>query len=268
VYLKQRLAGGEHLLGAGIYSGSPDMIEYAAPGMDWLWWESQHTHASWETLLHGVRTAQLIGVPVLVRTWTHDGGTIERLLDTGAEGIIVPMVNTADQARAIVSHCYYPPAGNRSFGSLRTERIEENLGEWNRRIVVVAQIETPQAVANAEAIAQVPGVDALFVGIRDLALRKGRHSDHGGAHAVVAEDLAHIVQVCRQAGKAAAATALTPDTLRRCLANGCRLICAGMDVDHVQADYGRMREAFAQLRRATQPDQSVPGDGDHRKTGR
>ena len=113
MYLKQRLAGGEYLLGAGIYSNSPDLIEYTADGMDWIWWDCQRTHADWETTLHGVRAAFGMRIPVLVRTWTQDGGTIERLLDTGAEGIIVPMVNTPEQAEEIVSSCYYPPLRNR-----------------------------------------------------------------------------------------------------------------------------------------------------------
>jgi 2-keto-3-deoxy-L-rhamnonate aldolase RhmA len=106
VYLKERLAAGHPVIGALIYSNSPEVIEYAAVGMDWIWWEGQHTHASWERMIHGVRTAHWMDIPVLVRTWTHDGGTIERLFDTGAEGIIVPMVDTPQQAEEIISHCY------------------------------------------------------------------------------------------------------------------------------------------------------------------
>lgn len=107
-----------------------------------------------------------MGIPTLIRSWTSDGDTIERLLDTGAEGIIVPMVNTPGQAAEIVSRTYYPPRAIRSFGSVRTEKIEEDIRECDRRIVAVMMIETPQAVENAEAIATVEGVDGLHHRIR------------------------------------------------------------------------------------------------------
>ncbi len=244
MYLKQRLAGGQHLIGAGIFSGSPDVIEYTLVGMDWIWWEAQHAHTDWQTLVHGVRTANGMGIPALVRTWTHDRGTIERLLDTGAEGIIVPMVDTPEQAHDIVSRCYFPPLGNRSYGAIRIERIESDLNEWNKRITTVMMIETPEAVANAEAIARVPGVDALFVGHMDLSLRVGRKSDEYTAHANIQRELEHVVDACNRAGKAAAAVALTPEMLSDRIQEGYRLLLAGFDLDHLEADYRRMRETF------------------------
>ena len=247
MYLKERLARGERLLGAGIYSGSPEVVEYACRGLDWIWLDAQHSHTDWQGLIHVVRAAHWIGVPVLVRTWTHDGGTIERLLDTGAEGIIVPMVDTPQQARSIVEHCYYPPQGRRSFGAVRPERIQPDLNEWNRRIVTVLQVETPEGVANAEAIARVPGVDALHVGGRDLALRLGRAATEYSMAEVVKEELAEVASACRRAGKAAAVIAFTPEILAGCLSQGYTLICAGMDVDRLEEDYRRMREAFRGL---------------------
>jgi 4-hydroxy-2-oxoheptanedioate aldolase len=244
VHLKERLARGDLLLGAGIYSHSPEVIEYACRGMDWIWLDAQHSHADWNTFIHEVRAAAWMRIPVLIRTWTHDGGTIERLLDTGAEGLIAPMVDTAEQAFTIVSRCLYPPLGQRSFGAVRPERIEENLDEWNKRIVVVMQIETPEAVRNAEAIAAVPGVDALHLGTLDLALRLGKSSS-GDVRSPVQKELECIIRACRNAGKAAAVIALTEQALKECIEMGFRLICAGMDVDHLEADYRRMRERAA-----------------------
>ncbi|MFW6116091.1 MAG: HpcH/HpaI aldolase family protein [bacterium] len=244
MYLKDRLAAGHCLVGAGIYSNSPEVIEYAARGMDWVCWEAQHTHPDWQTLVHGVRAAYGMRMPVLVRTWTHDCGTVERLLDSGAEGLIVPLVNTPEQAQEIVSHCYFPPIGERSFGSVRVERIEEDLDEWNRRIVTVMMIETPEAVQNAEAIAEVEGVDALLVGHRDLALRLGDVADEYTAHQRIGDELQRVIKACRKAGKAASAIALTPEMLVARIQEGYRLILAGWDLDHLEADYRRMREAF------------------------
>jgi 4-hydroxy-2-oxoheptanedioate aldolase len=249
-YFKERLYAGEYLIGAGIYSHSPDLLEFAARGMDWIWLDAQHTHADWPLLIHNVRTAHGIGVPVLVRTWTHDGGTIEKLLDTGAEGIIVPMVDTPEQAQAAVVHCYYPPLGNRSFGSVRGECLEKDLDEWNRRIVTVMQIETPEGIKNAEAIARVPGVDVLHVGARDLALRLGKKATEYTVHGLVQEQIDQVAQVCRKTGKVAAAITLTPEALRDCVQKGYRLICAGFDVDHVEAANRNMREIFHEVIRA------------------
>jgi 2-keto-3-deoxy-L-rhamnonate aldolase RhmA len=243
LYFKQRLAAGQCLIGAGIYSHSPDIVEYATSEMDWIWWEGQHSHADWQTTIHGLRTAYSMGIPVLVRTWTRDGGTIERLLDTGAEGIIVPMVDTAEMAREIVSHCYYPPMGNRSFGAVRMERIEPDLKEWNQRIVTIMQIESPRAVKNAAAIARVPGVDGLLLGGRDLAVRRGKVATDYTVDDVVKEDRKYFLEVCRKNHKVAAAIAPTPEALVARIREGYGLICAGFDVELLLMDYRRMRQA-------------------------
>ena len=248
MYLKERLTSGDCLIGAGIWSNSPDILEYTAKGMDWIWWECQHTHVDWQTTIHGVRTAFGMRIPIILRTWTHDGGTIEKLLDTGAEGIIVPMVDTAEQAQEIVSHCYFPPVGNRSYGSIRMVRTEEDPQEWNKRIVTVMMIETSKAIANAEAIAKVPGVDALLVGSADLAMRLGRDPTVHNSHANCKDELEHVVRACCNTGKAAAVIASSVDALVARVREGFRLICAGMDVDHVDAGYKQMQQAFARIR--------------------
>lgn len=248
MYLKERLAAGQCLIGAGVYTNSPEVIEYACKGMDWIWWESQHLHAGWQNIVHAIRTANLVKTPALIRTWSHEGGTIEKLLDTGAEGIIVPMVNTPEQAEAIVAHCYYPPVGNRSYGSVRTEVLEANLNEWNKRIVTVMQLETSEAIQNAEAIARVPGVDALHVGMRDLALRLGKQVDDYNAHLSVEAELDHVVKVCQKTGKAAAVIVSSPEELLARLRDGYRLICAGADLNILEAGWRRMREVFEQAK--------------------
>jgi len=242
MYFKQRLSARHLAIGAGVFTNSPEVIEYAAKGMDWIWWEAQHTHADWQTLIHGVRAANWMQIPILVRTWTHDGGTIERLLDTGADGIIVPMVNTPRQAEEIVSHCYYPPVGNRSIGSVRMECIEPDTNEWNNRIVTVMMVETPEAVRNAETIANVPGVDALFVGMRDLAMRKGEEVNDYTAHASLTAELDHVVQACKKSGKAAAVVVSSPEELASRVRDGYRLICAGADLNILEEGWRKMRD--------------------------
>jgi 4-hydroxy-2-oxoheptanedioate aldolase len=191
-----------------------------------------------------VRTAEAVNMPALVRTWTHDGGTIERLLDTSAEGIIVPMVDTPEQAANVVSHCYYPPIGNRSYGSARVERISSNTDYWNQRVVTVMMIETPLAVHNVEAIASVPGVDALLVGMRDLALRLGRQVDDYTAHLYLKDELLRVVEACQKSNKAAAVLVATPEELVLRLREGYRLICANSDLLILAEYWQRMRQVF------------------------
>jgi 2-keto-3-deoxy-L-rhamnonate aldolase RhmA len=244
MYLKERLTSGECVIGAGIYSGSVEMIEYTTEGMDWIWLEAQHTHPDWQSLVYGVRTAYTRRIPTLVRTWTHDPGTIEKLLDTGAEGIIVPMVNTPGQAEQIVSHCYYPPVGIRSYGSLRTEIIEKDTAEWNKRIMTIMMIETPEAIENAEAIANVDGVDGLLMGASDLSLRRGRFTGSKTAHDMIAKDVEYLAQVCKSTGTAAATIALTGQALIERMQQGYQLICAGMDLDHVRDQNKMMQDVF------------------------
>jgi len=268
--LKQRLAAGECLIGALNYSNSPELLEYTAVGMDWAWWEAQHTHADWGNIAHGVRAARAVQVPLLVRTWTHDGGTIQRILDSGADGLIAPMVDTPEQAAEIVSHCYYPPLGQRSPGGPSPAggwggmyRLSD-AEEWNQRITLILMIETPQAVENAEAIARVAGVDGLIIGAMDLSLRLDRPALGSTPHDRVRPEMEHVVRVCRQTGKAAGVIALTPEAMTARIQEGYRLISAGADVNHVRFAYQRLmasaREAMQAVETAAQP----PSNGDAR----
>ncbi|MDA0660377.1 MAG: aldolase/citrate lyase family protein [Planctomycetota bacterium] len=252
--LKQRIARGDFLVGAGIYSNSVDVIDAATRDMDWIWWECQHAHADWQTTIHAVRAAYGLKIPVLIRTWTHDPGTIERLLDTGAEGIIVPMVDTAEQARAVVRCCYYPPLGNRSFGSIRAELVEPDLDAWNKRVIVIPQIETPLGIANCDEIVHVPGIDGLLIGARDLSLRRGRLNSELADLEGLAEDVQLLVNSCRNAGKVAAAIALTPKGLAERFRQGFRLVCAGMDVDHLLLAYQGMRRTRDEILKDSEAD--------------
>ena len=104
--------------------------------------------------------------------------------------------------------------GVRSFGAVRVERIDPDLADWNNRIVTVLQIETPEAVENAEAIARVPGVDALHVGALDLALRLGKNANDYTAIAMVEPQIERVAEACARAGKAAAVIALSESSVQ------------------------------------------------------
>jgi 4-hydroxy-2-oxoheptanedioate aldolase len=264
MYLKQRLAAGECLIGALNYSNSPELLEYTAVGMDWVWWETQHTHADWENIVQGVRAAQTIQVPLLVRTWTQDGGTIQHILDTGADGLIVPMVDTPKQAAEIVSHCYYPPLGHRSTVWSHSRRTEADPTEWNQRITLIVMIETPQAVQNAEPIAHIPGVDGLIIGAVDLALRLDKPFAGSTPHERVRPEMEHVARVCRHAGKAAGVIALTPEAMIARIQEGYRLISAGADVNHVRFAYQRLMTTAREAMQAADTRAQLSSNGDVR----
>ncbi len=251
MHLKERIAAGHCLMGAGIYTYSPEAVEYAAAGMDWIWWENQHSLGDWQTTVHGVRAAHIVQVPVLIRTWTHHGETIERLLDTGAAGIIVPTVNCPDQVADVVSHCYYPPLGKRSWGAARIERQGLSTDEWNRRIVVIVMIETREGLENAEAIAAVPGVDGLLVGPADLALNLGKPGAPYVTHNTIRAEAEQVLAACQRTGKAAGAIAMTAQDLQERIQDGFRMLSLGMDVYHAAVAFRQLakvgRHAAADL---------------------
>jgi 4-hydroxy-2-oxoheptanedioate aldolase len=142
-------------------------------------------------------TATIVRVP-----W-NDQVYIKRMLDAGADTIMVPMVETAEQARAVVSACRYPPHGQRSFGPWRDAGLQRDLDAWRRgadeRLFVIVQIESAKAVDNVDAIAAVDGVDALFIGPNDLSGSLGRLRDYDNPEFLAVIDRA--IAGIRKSGK-------------------------------------------------------------------
>jgi 4-hydroxy-2-oxoheptanedioate aldolase len=143
----------------------------AQAGFDWVIVDWQHGQFDGEALGLMIQTAALAGAAPLVRVPDNEPWMIQRALDLGACGVVVPLVNTAAQAEAAAAASRYPPVGRRSFGPIRASRaIGWEPARANDEIVCIVQIETREALDNVEAIAGTPGVDALFVGPADLAL--------------------------------------------------------------------------------------------------
>ncbi len=186
-------------------------------------------------------TAMQVGVTPLVRVPSHAGHHASRLLDAGACGIVAPHVNNADEARAIVSACRFAPLGQRSVAGswphlgYRSWLAEDVRRVFNAATTVVVMLETPEAIANAEAIAAVPGVDILHVGSTDLCEAMGmpgRFSDPALERCFV-----QVLTACRRHGKVAGAGGLagTPDVLRSMVRLGVRFVTAGIDWDFLMA---------------------------------
>lgn len=205
--LKARLAAGETLLGA--WCMIPEALTAEAlsrAGFDWVLIDMQHGCMDYETALSMIRAVDLGGAAPIVRAPWNDPGVIGRLLDAGALGVVIPMIQTAEDARRAVEACLYPPAGRRSFGPIRVG-LRDGPGYFadaNDRVLVIPMIETAEALADADAIARTPGVDALFVGPFDLSIALGLPpGDNDGKPAFDAA-IAKVGKAARDAGKATA----------------------------------------------------------------
>jgi 4-hydroxy-2-oxoheptanedioate aldolase len=205
--LRDRILAGETLFGLFLDLGSPISAELAArAGYDWLVIDLEHgaaTEADLLLLLHAVEAG---GAAALVRPQSGERLRIGRALDMGARGIVVPRLNSADEAREAVTFLRYPPEGGRGV-ALRSRGADlgaithDRVGEVNRRIVGLVQIESVGALADADAIAAIDGVDVLFVGPADLTHSlgvPGRFTDPAYRDA-----LRTVVAACRAHGKAA-----------------------------------------------------------------
>lgn len=177
--LRDRWQAGEQTFGAWCTIPSPWTAEVAArSGHDWVCIDTQHGLIGYDVMLPMLQAAAAGGVPCFVRVAWNEPGTIMKALDAGAAGVIVPMVNSVEEARAAVGACRYPPDGYRSMGPIRARAVG---GDWRLPICVV-MIETVQAVSRADDILAVPGIDAVFVGPNDLAVSAGLDSGYEGRH--------------------------------------------------------------------------------------
>jgi len=113
------LRSGGVALGVGLMYPSPSAVESLGQGWDWMWIDGQHGQLGYDTILHAVQTSELTGLSPIVRVPGHAPQVIGQALDTGAAGVMVPMVNTPDQARAVVHAACFPPLGGRSYGGRR-----------------------------------------------------------------------------------------------------------------------------------------------------
>ena len=138
--------------------------------------DTQHGLIGYDVMLPMLQAISTTGVPSFVRVPWNEPGTIMKALDAGAGGVIVPMVNSAEDAKAVVGACRYPPDGFRSMGPTRARLVDT---EWRQPLCVV-MVETVQAVSVVGDILSVPGIDAVFVGPNDLAVSAGLESSYEG----------------------------------------------------------------------------------------
>jgi len=232
----QRIRGGQLALGFGVHHlrGAAVPLLAKAAGYDWLFIDAEHGSISTQEISQLCLAALPAGVTPIVRVCRGalDEGT--RALDNGALGIVVPHVDTADEARQMVDAFRFHPIGHRSTGgapaqfAFRAPPAAEMQRILNAELLLIPMIETPKAVENAEAIAAVEGIDALLIGTNDLALEMGIAGEIG--HQRVQNAYRHVGEACRRHKKIFAMGGVyDQDLTARYIGMGVRMVLAGND---------------------------------------
>jgi 4-hydroxy-2-oxoheptanedioate aldolase len=229
---KQAMRDGHTVYGYTLSMGSPMSAEIIGnSGIDFVLLDRQHGSWGEESTVAAFATlAQTDAVP-MARVLRNDPSLIGRLLDEGAMGIVVPMVETAEDAYQAAQACRFPPLGNRSWGWGRARAYGQDYGEWiDAEIFVAVQIETALGVANAAAIMGVPGVDGCWVGPSDLALSLGVNPSDMDGSDELERALERVLRACSDAGKVPGIAGLTLERAARRSNQGFRFVTAGNDV--------------------------------------
>jgi 4-hydroxy-2-oxoheptanedioate aldolase len=234
-------------IGLWLSLGSAAATEMMADaGFDFIVVDGEHSPLDIDLIHAQIARAQLGDTPIVVRPPANEPAMIKQICDAGAQTLIVPMVDDAEQAEAAVAAAHYPPRGIRGVaGGVRASRygrIPDYLRRANDEICVVVQIETERAVNNIDEIAAVPGVDALFIGPADLSASMGclgRMTDPD-MEKFIAETLGAI----RLAGKPAGILSFDPEVAQRYLGYGADMLVAASDATLLMGAAEARRKMF------------------------
>jgi 4-hydroxy-2-oxoheptanedioate aldolase len=231
---KAALAQGRPQIGLWLSMAEPYLAEVSATaGFDWLLIDGEHAPNDVRSTLAALQAVAPYRSQPVVRALDGDVARIKQLLDIGAQNLLVPMVDTAEQARALVAATRYPPQGIRGVGSAvarasrwsaRTDYLDVADGE----VCLLVQAETVTALANLEAICAVEGVDGVFIGPADLAASMGHRGKPG--HPEVQAAIEGAMRTIIGSSKAAGTLTSEPVLARRYLEIGCRFVATGVDV--------------------------------------
>ncbi|MDR3563342.1 MAG: aldolase/citrate lyase family protein [Negativicutes bacterium] len=223
--LKEKMQRGEMAVGTFVNFYAPALVEILGyAGLDYICIDDEHGAFSYSEIEDLVRTAELANIPALVRV-NYDPTSIQKALDRGAAGVVVPMVNCKADAEAAVRRAKYPPKGTRGTAySVRAARFGhdkgiEYLDAADANTLVIVHIETPEAMKNFAEIASVPGVDMIFIGPTDLSVSMGYKAE-GANHPEVKKAIADMYRQGKELGIWIGTLANSTEDLARCKAEG------------------------------------------------
>lgn len=230
---KERLRKGEVQIGLWLSSTTAYMAEIAATsGYDWLLIDGEHAPNTIQDLYHQLQAVAPYASQPVIRPVEGSKPLIKQVLDIGAQTLLIPMVDTAEQARQVVSATRYPPYGERGVGAsvaraARWGRIENYMAQVNDSLCLLVQVESKTALDNLDEILDVEGIDGVFIGPADLSASLG-YPDNAG-HPEVQRIIETSIRRIRAAGKAAGFLAVAPDMAQQCLAWGANFVAVGVD---------------------------------------
>ena len=239
---REKLEAGQLSLGVGVrLTRSVEIAKaMAVAGFDWLFLDMEHGVMSLDACAQIAIAALDAGIAPIARVPNGEYAIATRALDNGVLGIVMPHVDSAAEAREIVDRLKYPPAGHRSMGGigphygLRHAGSGEAAAALNQANLTIVMLETPTAIANAEEIAAVPGVDVLLIGTNDLCAEMGIHGDYG--HARVADAYRTMIAAAHKHGKFPGMAGIYNDALMpRYIEMGARFILSGHDAAFLAA---------------------------------
>ncbi len=245
---KRRMIEGKPAIGAEVGLGSPLSGELVSPlGFDFVLVDTQHGSWADESAMLAFRGIGLGSAVPMARVRRNDYGLIGRLLDMGTMGVVVPMVNSAEEAEAAVFATRYPPLGGRSIGPFGTGYLGTDYVERaNDEIFLAVQIETDVGAKNAEEIMAVDGIDGCWIGPGDLGrfMQLDLSTSEGrDAHTAA---IRGIIEACRKTGKIPGIWTGSAQDAQRWIDEGCLFVTAGTDSGWV---VDKARETLSQLGR-------------------
>ena len=233
---RERLKRGELALGVGLRQARTVDIAAAmkTAGFDWVFIDLEHNSMGLDTAVQIAVAANGMGIAPIVRVPYGQYDMATRVLDGGAMGIVIPHVDTAEEAHVVADRLRYPPVGHRSVAGAMPQIFFQSVPPAeatkavNDAILVVVMLETPTAIANADAIAAVPGIDVLMIGTSDLTMEKGIPGQID--HADVVKAYETVIAACKKHGKQPGMGGVyNPPIMERYIKMGVRMLLAGND---------------------------------------
>lgn len=231
--LKTKLKNNELTVGSWVTIDHPAVVEIlATAGFEWLVVDLEHTAIDLSSARDLILTIQSKGMKALVRVSKNEEVIIKRVLDSGADGVIVPMVKNGEEAKQAVSYCKYPPVGKRGVGLYRAQNYGLSFDSYKKEvddIVVIAQIEHIDAVKNIKEIIDTDGIDGIIIGPYDLSGSMGHPGEYHRED--VKNAIQEVIDCCKSNNFPAGFHIIEsdPSKLKEKIDQGCTLLAYSLD---------------------------------------
>ncbi len=232
--VKAALQAGKTVVGVGIgLATNPNIARVMAnAGYDFLFIDTEHNQIDPSTLAGLVQMARAVGISPIIRPMDTQYHLIANALDTGADGLIVPRVESREQAERLVSYCFFPPKGIRGCGTTAT--LDFRREDWrlavpwlNEQLLIVCQVESPTAIDALDDILHVPGIDAVLVGPLDLSISLGVPGQMNDPKMIAAID--RVIAICRAHDTPSGIVGASAEALKPWWEKGMRFFSCGTD---------------------------------------